>query len=195
MHVEEALTTERLLRHVREALTEASKLAWNELTSEGDVIASAIAKRLKDNPNIFCYSGKPASIPEGCTGSEWLFHFCALAYKEPAGVRFLVQGAIVGEIEWCFEDAKTDEGFEKLLIVDSIVCFFVCGVRSREQANEKLARYEKVVKIRQKYAALRGIRPPSFLLACYVRPDDHISGHVELIPKEIPGRSLLRRPN
>jgi hypothetical protein len=161
-------TEEELLRSIREALTAVSELGWKKITH--DAIASTIAGHLKDNSNISCYGGRPRSKPEACAGSEWLFDFCALLYKEPSGVRFVAQAAIIGETEWNPTDAETDWDFEKLLIVDSIVCFFVCGVNSDDEANKKLDRYEGIVKIRKEYAMERGTRPPKFLLACYVEP-------------------------
>lgn len=179
-------TEQMLLGHVRGALADVSDLSYDALTA--DSIASAIAKRVGEHHNIDCYSGKRV-YPEGCAGSEWLFDFGALLYEEPSGVRLVAQPAVIGEIEWDHRDSETDWDFEKLLIVDSIVCFFICGVRSQEEANKKLDRYENAVNVRRKYAALRGTRPPSFLLACYIRPDDRTTGSVVVRTREIPARS------
>jgi hypothetical protein len=176
-------TEEELLRSIREGLTAVSELGWKKITH--DAIASAIAGRLKDNSNIFCYGGRPRSFPKACAGSEWLFDFSALLYQEPAGVRFVAQAAIIGETEWNPTDAETDCDFEKLLIVDSIVCFFVCGMNSGEGANKKLARYAGVVTTRKEYAMERGTRAPKFLLACYVEPPVGTERPAGLIMREV----------
>jgi hypothetical protein len=176
-------TEAELLRSIREALTSVSELGWKKITH--DAIASAIARRLKDNSNIFCYGGRPSSVPEACVGSEWLFDFSALLYVEPAGIRFVAQAAIIGETEWNPTDAETDCDFEKLLIVDSIVCFFICGVNSDDEANRKLDRYTEIVKTRKEYATVRGTRPPQFLLACYVQPPVSAERPAGLVMREV----------
>jgi hypothetical protein len=176
-------TEQDLLHRLREALTACSKLGWKKITH--DAIASEIAGRLKDNSNISCYGGRPRSLPEECAGSEWLFDFSALLYKEYAGVRFVAQAAIIGETEWNPTDAQTDCDFEKLLIVDSIVCFFICGVNSDDEANRKLDRYAGIVESRKEYARVRGTRPPKFLLACYVEPPVGTERPAGLIMREV----------
>jgi hypothetical protein len=176
-------TEDELLRSIREALTAVSELGWKKITH--DAIASAIAGRLKDNSNIFCYGGRPRSLPEACAGSEWLFDFSALLYKEPAGVRFLAQAAIIGETEWNPKEAETDCDFEKLLIVDSIVCFFICGAKSDDEATGKLDRYSGIVRTRKEYAMARGTRPPKFLLACYVEPPVGTERPAGLVMREV----------
>jgi len=161
-----------LVQYASAALKEASERSWNALTH--NAISSSITKQLKTNPNMFCYYGKPSDKDDcdGRAGSEWgrMFDFCALFYREPAGRRFLMQAAIVGETERNSADEKTDEDFEKLLIADSIVCFFVCRAKSREEAVRKLDTYQSVIKDRETYARLRGTRLPRFLLACYIKP-------------------------
>jgi hypothetical protein len=176
-------TAETLLAHIRSALSEAAADGWNALSF--DAIASSIAKRVKDLPHIYCYSGRPSKRPAGCDDSEWLFDFTALLYEEPNGVRFLVQPAIVGEIEWNPSNKGTDEDFERLLMVDSIVCFFVCGASAKKNACEKVKRYERIIRVRRKYSELRGTRSPAFLLACYIEPRDHTTGDVELLESVI----------
>jgi hypothetical protein len=157
-------TPKTLVRDIGEALEIVARMPWNEITH--DEIASQIARRFEENPKIKCYGGRRA--PKGCAGSEWLFDFCALLYAEPLG--FVAQAVIIGETEWKGSDKETDWDFEKLLIVDSIVCFFVCGVKTQEEATKKLQRYEEVVRVRNEYAMKRGGCSPSFLLACYVEP-------------------------
>lgn len=84
------LPTEQMLMHqVHEALDEVAALDWCNITQ--DAIASAIAKRLKENLDIYCYSGKPTRRPEGCDGPEFLFDFSARLIRE-ARLRVLGSG-------------------------------------------------------------------------------------------------------
>jgi hypothetical protein len=118
-----------LIQHIQDGLNTVSKRhSISELTT-GDwfpEIAREIASRVS-GPNIDCYArGKRRGDPAvGCKGSEWLFDFCAVIndpeLKEED--RFMAQAAIVGEVEWA--KGGLDQDFEKLLIVDSLVCFFV----------------------------------------------------------------------
>ena len=156
-------TEQELMHQVHEALDEVSRLKWTDITH--DAIASALAKRLTQNPNIFCYAGGRRTIPRSCNGCEFLFDFCALLYENPDSM-FWVQALVVGETEW--DRRATDDDFEKLLIVDSIVCFFVFEEDSDEKGNEKLKKYEQVASVRREYAKVRGANPPRFLLACYL---------------------------
>jgi hypothetical protein len=160
-------TEHSLMLQVHEALDEVAAFDWCNITQ--DAIASAIAKRLKKNPHIFCYGGKRHMIPSSCDGPEFLFDFCALLY-EKTDAKFWVQALVVGETEW--DRRGTDYDFEKLLIVDSIVCFFVFEEDSEEKADEKLKSYEEVVRVRREYAKMRSAHPSRFLLACYVAPND-----------------------
>jgi hypothetical protein len=65
-----------------------------------------------------------------------------------------------------------DEDFEKLLIVDSPVCFMVFQEWSAEDANNALDRLKEAAERRQRYARQRGLNPPPmFLLSCYVIDD------------------------
>jgi hypothetical protein len=161
------LPTEQTLMHqVNQALDEVSRSKWSNITHHA--IASAIAKRLKKNRNIQCFSRTPRRKSTVCDGTEFLFDFCALLY-EKQDAPFYVQALVVGETEW--KARVTDDDFEKLLIVDSVVCFFVFEEDSDEKANKKLEKYEQVAELRREYAKRRGARPPRFLLACYVKPD------------------------
>lgn len=172
-------TEKTLMRQVHEALHEIAGLKWHDITHDG--IASALAKRLKENPKVFCYGGRRHTIPVGCDGPEFLFDFCALLYEKP-DAEFWVQAVVVGETEW--DRRGTDDDFEKLLIVDSIICFFVFEEDSDEKANEKLKRYEEVARVREEYAKMRGAHPPRFLLACYVKPND-AAPRPKLITREV----------
>lgn len=115
--------------------------------------------------------GKPA---EGCAGTEWLFDFVALIDDEDVREedRFMAQAAMVGEVEW--GAGGVDEDFEKLLIVDSLVCFMVLQEWSDEAAKIAVDRLRAAAERRQGYVRQRGInRPPTFVLSCYVIPNHH----------------------
>jgi hypothetical protein len=121
-----------------------------------------------------CYArGKDRGQPaEGCDGTEWLFDFVALIDDEavPDEDRFIAQAALVGEIEW---GVGVDEDFEKLLIVDSLVCFMTFQEWSNESANKAIDRLRGAVQRRHEYGRLRGVSSPStFVLSCYIIPDN-----------------------
>jgi hypothetical protein len=83
----------------------------------------------------------------------------------------VAQALIIGEIE--FSDIKgLDTDFEKLLIADSLVCFFVFPSWSNDDANLKLDEFQKLSERRQRYAKNRGMsRPPIFVISCYFYPE------------------------
>jgi hypothetical protein len=164
--------TAALIHHVQEALDEvagldeATRLRHGNWTSS---ISEAIKRRIL-GPGMECAFGRDRTKRED--EREWLFDFCALLFEEESrnGVRFVAQAAIIGEIE--FSDPKgLDKDFEKLLIVDSLACFFAFPKWSETEARAELDRFEHVVERRQRYAKLRGAsRPPVFLLSCYLAP-------------------------
>jgi hypothetical protein len=94
----------------------------------------------------------------------------------------MAQAAIVGEIEWGANGI--DQDFEKLLIVDSLVCFMVFQQWSKEDAVAALTRLSRAVALRQGYARQRGmVRPPAFVLSCLV-VEDHRFIHWPEAPQQ-----------
>jgi hypothetical protein len=116
-------SADELTRDIRDALDEVEKLS--DPQQEGgwtNVIAGAISDRVCRKSGVECMWGRDRSKPS--EKREWLFDYCALFFEEPPDVpRFVAQALIIGEME--FSDLKGfDTDFEKLLIVDSLVCFF-----------------------------------------------------------------------
>jgi hypothetical protein len=147
-------------------------------------LAAEIAGRA-NGLHLKCYArGKRrGDAASGCVGSEWLFDFCALAEDQDVGIddRFVAQAAIVGEIEW---GPDVDQDFEKLQIVDSLVCFMTFQEWSEDGANKQLERLMRAAQRRQEYAAARGAtRPPVFVLFCCVLPEHRFRHRVvEWVP-------------
>jgi hypothetical protein len=95
---------------------------------------------------------------------EWLFDFVALLV-EPADrerERYAVQPLVVGEVEW-HNNLGLD--FEKLMVVDALVCFFAFPKSVKEHDVDYFVR---LAEMRRRYVALRGTAPlPVFIIACY----------------------------
>lgn len=158
---------DELISAVRDALDDVTKSdsvtrPSGERTFE---ILDGIRRRI-DRPGIeFAFRGPNRYGEE----SEWLFDFCALFFEENArdARRFVAQALIVGEIELSKRNGL-DEDFEKLLIADSIVCFFVFPARRGNAATDKLTELEHLARRRQGYAKRRGmLEPPVFVISCY----------------------------
>jgi hypothetical protein len=156
-----------LVRHIRESLNAVGK--EERKLSEPDWfprIASTIATNVS-SIGLKCYArGKPPP----CDGEEFLWDFSAFIYDDDKTVAkeelFIAQAAIVGEVEW--DENGIDYDFEKLLCVDSLVCFMTIQKRTFKEATKALDRLERAVRKRQGYARLRGVnRPPAFLLSCW----------------------------
>ena len=163
-------TVKTLVRQIGEALddvAERDKAVHIAPANWFTEIASTIAKNV-GGPNIECCA---RGGPPPCLHREWLFDFCVLLYEEqPPTYRFTVQAAVVGEIEW--NPRGIDDDFEKLLIVDSLVCFFVFRRWSEVEATKELDRLQSFAERRRQYAQLRGMtQPPVFLLSCHLEPD------------------------
>lgn len=166
-----------LKRHVRDALDAVANRHTYERLSDAEwfpEIASEMASRVK-SLNLKCYArgGRRSEPARGCVGSEWLFDFCALLDDEdvPPDDRFMAQAAIIGEVEW--SENGIEEDFEKLQIVDSLVCFMAFQKRSSDGAVAAITRLRHAVERRQAYARERGItRPTEFVLSCWVIPEN-----------------------
>jgi hypothetical protein len=75
-----------------------------------------------------------------------------------------MQALVIGEVEW-HNDLGRD--FEKLLVVDALVCFFAFPGWIKEHDADYFL--QLAVKRRQ-YVAQRGTAPlPVFVIACYSR--------------------------
>mgnify|MGYP001290746505 CR=1 FL=1 len=126
-------------------------------------IASTIATNVS-SIGLKCYArGKPPP----CDGEEFLWDSSAFIYDDdktvPKEELFIAQAAIVGEVER--DENGIDYDFDKLLCVDSLVCFMIIQKKQRRGALDRL---ERAVRKRQGYARLRGVnRPPAFLLSCW----------------------------
>lgn len=173
-------TDRELLGYVRDALLKlGERESWHDV-ARCNPVASEIAQRFSQISEFGCIScyGGASGRAERCNGPEWLFDFSALLYRhdKPHGTdRFVLQPLIVGEIERDTNEGATDHDFEKLLVADSILCFFVFRAKSAQVAERRLSKYENAIRERKEYAKVRGCQPPVFLLACYVAPLEDIA--------------------
>ncbi len=110
-------------------------------------------------------------LPSGrLCGGEWLrFDYCALVYdpKICRSDQFMAQAALVGELEQLWRGDNIEKDFEKLLIVDSIVCFFVFRP-PKAQAEKITNKLMDAGSRRRRYSIERGnSQPPVFLFSYY----------------------------
>jgi hypothetical protein len=137
-------------------------------------------------PGVECAFGRDRKKDQD--QREWLFDFCALFFEETSRAvpRFMAQALIIGEVEGNTD--VLDDDFEKLLVVDSLVCFFVFPCWTDDDATEKLDKFQKLAERRQRYARGRGMnRPPIFVLSCYrdnLTPKKFIHSIVDSAPTE-----------
>lgn len=131
-------------------------------------IVSAINTRVQQ-PGLQFYA---RGTPTLCSGSEWLFDYCALLFdlEVPDDQRFPAQAAVIGEIEWDAARSKIDDDFEKLLVADALVLFMIIQQYSMDEAEAELTRLEHAVRRRLEIFRLRKCQPPIFLLSCWVVP-------------------------
>src|SRR5262249_41341000 len=168
---------EVLVRCVRSALDAVAERHGSIPISNADwfpEIATEIASRVGPL-GLNCYArGRSRGIPAKlCAGNEWLFDFVAIVEDQDVSAedRFMAQAALVGEVEW--GAGRADEDFDKLLIVDSLVCSMVLQEWSEAHANIAVARLGHAAERRQAYARLRGMsRPPTFILSGYIIPEN-----------------------
>jgi hypothetical protein len=169
-------SSEILIEHLKNAFATVEKRHTSsiELTERDwfPELAGEIAARIA-SLNIECYArgSRRAAGATNCVGSEWLFDFCGLIIDPdvPTEDRFVAQAAVVGEIEWAL--GGTDQDFEKLMVVDSLVLFFVFQC-SADKYRAYLNRFRKAAERRRGYCRQRGItRLPAFLLSCWTYPD------------------------
>lgn len=161
-----------LVRYVREALDEtaASVSGSTNKPPEGwtNSIGKAISQRLENKEQgIECAFGQRDALgrrkPEGAR--EWLFDFIAVLVEPRYGEeRYTMQPLIVGEVEW---NNNLGRDFEKLLVVDALVCFF--AFPKRLAVTEHDADYFLALAVkRRQYVAHRSTAPlPVFIIACY----------------------------
>jgi hypothetical protein len=160
-----------LIEHVKSALDEVA--GWDEARrNQNRGWANSIGRALRERleaPGVECCYEQNVTIPRD--QREWLFDFCALLYEKPRGVRrFVAQAAIIGEIEFARVQGALDDDFEKLLVVDSLVCFFVFRKWSKIDAQSALDEFFQLAEKRREYAKRRGT-PPCFVLSCYLEPE------------------------
>ena len=180
-----------LARAVQDALDEVALLneasptvSWTPIGGWTNAICEAISKRVRVmKAGIECAFGRDRE--KRADEREWLFDYCALFFEEKSREvrRFVAQALIIGEVE--FSDINgLDTDFEKLLIVDSLVCFFAFPGWLKDNVDKTLDDLEKIAKRRQQYAIDRGInRPPIFVLSCYFFPEKQfIHRVVDMVP-------------
>lgn len=113
---------ETLVTSVRESLDKVASNPAQLTLNAGwsDAIGNALKERLA-GPGIELNYGRDRRIRED--QREWLFDVCVglFAERDTEVERYLTQALIVGEVEW---QRGLDRDFEKLMIVDSLVCFF-----------------------------------------------------------------------
>jgi hypothetical protein len=174
-----------LVRVVREALDDVANTAKLKTGYSGwaSDIGDAIKRRLAD----LRYSGIECAYggPERGEDSELLFDFCALLYERAdpkKEERYPMRTLIVGEIE-CHDGLRKD--FEKLLVADPLVYFFVLPekLRLRENMNA-LDFFQSVSERRLQYTARSGMTPPTaFIIASH----SAINGEFEYRSSADPG--------
>lgn len=163
-------SADELVRDIRVALDEVEKLS--DPQQEGgwtNVIADAISRRVGTRRGVECMWGRDRSKP--FEKREWLFDYCALFFEEPPDVpRFVAQAVIIGEME--FSDLNGfDDDFEKLLVADSLVCFFSFPGWIEDKVTKQLDKFQEIAERHQRYAQRRGMTvPPVFVLSCYFHP-------------------------
>jgi hypothetical protein len=101
-----------------------------------------------------------------------MFDYCAFFFEEPPTVpRFVAQALIIGEMEFA-DPNGFDYDFEKLMVADSLVCFFAFYGWVKDRVTQQLDRFQEIAERRQRYAERRGMTaPPVFVLSCYFHPD------------------------
>ena len=129
-----------------------------------DLIGSAIKRRvISFDPRIECAYGKGRE--RSSDEREWLFDFLAGLWEpsDRTQERYLMQTIIVGEIE-CH--SSLDKDFDKLLIADPLVAFFVFPDSIKPKHEDDLEFFHEVAKKRVDRAARRGVTPlPAFITA------------------------------
>jgi hypothetical protein len=135
-----------------------------------NAIAKAITQRIQEPGIEYAFERNREKREDE---REWLFDYCALLFEEKTrdAPRMMAQALVVGEIE--FADRKGfDTDFEKLLIVDSLLCFFVFPCWSKDDAEQNIGRFRSFAERRQRIAKLHGAaHPPIFLISCYFEPE------------------------
>jgi hypothetical protein len=156
-----------LVRIVSDALEDVRPTLCNKSAGWADVIGDAIKRRLENlDTRIECSYGHGHPNSDE---NEQLFDFSALLYDPPDRKveRYLTQALIIGEIE-CWNGL--DKDFDKLLVVDSLVCFFAFpdSIVDPRHPEGELDFFYKVAESRRQRAAQRAMMPPpAFILARY----------------------------
>ncbi len=148
---------------VRDALNEVGPKLRNNRSGWADAIGETIKRRLENlDKRIECAFGHGHDNPEE---NEWLIDFVAGIWSDDrCQERYLVQALIVGEIE-----TRGDLGrdFDKLLLCDSLVCFFAFGDWTGEHEDD-LGFFQRIAERRRQHAVERGVTPPpAFIIARY----------------------------
>lgn len=127
-------------------------------------IGDAIEQRLKAlDPTIHCYCGRKSERPPH--KNELLFDFISgVPIQYGSHETFLMQPLVVGESE-AAKNLAVD--FEKLLLVDALVYYFVFNDWVREHGDD-LRFFREICNDRRRLTGLRGAKPsPAFILARY----------------------------
>lgn len=170
----EALQAAYLVQLIKDCLDEAAKVPpVGRLEEGGWTMATADRLRRRLGDQVECLYGSARSYPGQGHDREWLFDFCALDFdgKPRNQKRFMAQALIVGEME--FSSGDLDDDFEKILLADSVVCFFAFPGWVKERWQAVLSEYEAAAARRREMAMKRGnARPPVFVISCWVEPDE-----------------------
>jgi hypothetical protein len=159
--------TDRLIRVVCDSFDEVARVDDRIRGNWSDAIYNAIKRRLTTvSPRIEVAFGRDASKPKD--EREFLFDFSAFTcVQEPDHTdRYTMQVLIAGEVEWT-GDLGTD--FEKLMFVDSLVCFFAFPDRIKEHwPKSEIDFFSQVAEKRISHVASRGNSPPPvFIIGSY----------------------------
>lgn len=156
-----------LFHLVRESLNEVAPLVRGRTSGCAAKLAEILEERLAHiDKGIECLHGS-GRAPDR---NEFMVDFLAGLWEPPDrnSQRFLMQPLIVGEIEW---HNSLDKDFDKLLLANSLVCFFVFPETVKERLypnRDWLTFFQEKAQCRRKYALKRGINPPpAFVIARY----------------------------
>lgn len=134
-------------------------------------IGDAISERLHDTyPEVECLYGRRVADNRGQYAQESLFDFMAGLWEpnDRKRERYLKQALIVGE---CEAGINLGDDFDKLLVADSLVCFFAFQDWVNEHAEGDLDFFHRIAESRRQWVAQRGMHPPTFIIASYSGTD------------------------
>jgi hypothetical protein len=172
-----------LVRAVRDVFAGVAALKYEAGRVQGGwtkAVCNALRQRLDGGEHgIECfYQGDNKE-----DGGEFLFDFCALSYAlESQNTDCYTQQALIaGEVE---EHRGLGRDFEKLLLSDALVCFFLFDESIKEHTQiPDIDFYENLARKRRREVSDRGTTPPTaFIVACYSSGSSKLTERVIHLP-------------